>query len=175
MVGGRSARALPPDFTSAIPFMSSLSILDVDAVRAAPVAHDPYRYFLGRQVLRPEAIADAIRSDKPHRLPMELVVRILLHDGAFDLSGCPDEPPVEDEEAHERWEQRRLLAARGISNAHIDRADAKRLRGVPITCRCARGSNPRPGSCHACSPLTPRVPIPRTGRRAAHLRGVLPS
>ncbi|AWN52310.1 2OG-Fe(II) oxygenase [Methylobacterium sp. 17Sr1-1] len=42
--------------------MSSLSILDVDAVRAAPVAHDPYHYFLGRQVLRSEAIADLKRD-----------------------------------------------------------------------------------------------------------------
>jgi SM-20-related protein len=42
--------------------MSSLSILDVDAVRAAPVAHDPYSYFLGRQVLRSEAIADLKRD-----------------------------------------------------------------------------------------------------------------
>ncbi|SFU78748.1 2OG-Fe(II) oxygenase superfamily protein [Methylobacterium sp. 174MFSha1.1] len=42
--------------------MSSLSILDVDAVRAAPVSHDPYHYFLGRQVLRSEAIADLKRD-----------------------------------------------------------------------------------------------------------------
>ncbi|GJD64238.1 2OG-Fe(II) oxygenase [Methylobacterium frigidaeris] len=42
--------------------MSSLSILDVDAVRAAPVAHDPYHYFLGGQVLRSEAIAELKRD-----------------------------------------------------------------------------------------------------------------
>ena len=44
--------------------MSPLSILDVDAVRAAPVALDPYRYCLGRQVLRPESIA-ALTRDFP--------------------------------------------------------------------------------------------------------------
>ncbi|WP_245524080.1 2OG-Fe(II) oxygenase [Methylobacterium nonmethylotrophicum] len=40
----------------------ALSILDVEAVRAAPLAHDPYRYFLGERVLRPEAIADLKRD-----------------------------------------------------------------------------------------------------------------
>lgn len=44
--------------------MSALSILDVSAVRAAPVAREPYPYTLGTNVLNPDAI-DAIRRDFP--------------------------------------------------------------------------------------------------------------
>jgi len=57
--------------------LSSLSILDVDAVRAAPVIHDPYDYCLGRQVLRPEAVEDLARDfpsiDKPGYLTVDEV------------------------------------------------------------------------------------------------------
>ncbi|MFH6785988.1 MULTISPECIES: 2OG-Fe(II) oxygenase [Methylobacterium] len=57
--------------------MSSLSILDVDAVRAAPVIDDPYRYCLGRQVIRPEAVEDLARDfpsiDKPGYLTVDEV------------------------------------------------------------------------------------------------------
>ncbi|AWN50049.1 proline hydroxylase [Methylobacterium terrae] len=42
--------------------MTSLSILDVGAVRAAPVAHDPYHDVLCRQMLRPEAVPELKRD-----------------------------------------------------------------------------------------------------------------
>ncbi|TNC15383.1 2OG-Fe(II) oxygenase [Methylobacterium terricola] len=54
--------------------MSSLAILDVDAVRAAPVVHDPYCYCLGRQVLRPDAVADLARDFPPIDKPGYLTV-----------------------------------------------------------------------------------------------------
>ncbi len=44
--------------------MSALSILDVQAVRAAPVSREPYPYTLGTDILAPEAI-DGIRRDFP--------------------------------------------------------------------------------------------------------------
>lgn len=44
--------------------MTGLSILNLDAVRAAPVAREPYTYFLGNDVLNPSAIAE-IREDFP--------------------------------------------------------------------------------------------------------------
>ncbi|MDP4025707.1 2OG-Fe(II) oxygenase [Methylobacterium sp. NEAU 140] len=44
--------------------MSALSILDIQAVRAAPVAREPYPYALGTNVLNPAAI-DEIRRDFP--------------------------------------------------------------------------------------------------------------
>ena len=44
--------------------MSALSILDISAVRAAPVSREPYAYTLGSNVLNPEAIDD-IRRDFP--------------------------------------------------------------------------------------------------------------
>ena len=44
--------------------MSALSILDIQAVRAAPLSREPYPYTLGTNVLAPEAI-DAIRADFP--------------------------------------------------------------------------------------------------------------
>lgn len=44
--------------------MTTLSILDLDAVRAAPVAREPYAWTLGQNVLRPDAIP-AIRDDFP--------------------------------------------------------------------------------------------------------------
>ncbi|WP_232629887.1 2OG-Fe(II) oxygenase [Methylobacterium sp. Leaf118] len=44
--------------------MSGLSILNVDAVRAAPVSRDPYTYFLGNGVLNESAIEE-IRQDFP--------------------------------------------------------------------------------------------------------------
>ena len=42
--------------------MSALSILDISAVRAAPVSREPYAYTLGSNVLKPDAIDD-IRRD----------------------------------------------------------------------------------------------------------------
>jgi SM-20-related protein len=45
--------------------MSALSILDVSAVRAAPVSREPYAYTLGNNVLNPDAIDD-IRRDFPN-------------------------------------------------------------------------------------------------------------
>ncbi|URD36762.1 2OG-Fe(II) oxygenase [Methylobacterium tardum] len=45
--------------------MSALSILDVSAVRAAPVSREPYAYTLGNNVLNPDAIGD-IRRDFPN-------------------------------------------------------------------------------------------------------------
>jgi SM-20-related protein len=44
--------------------MSSLSILNLDAVRAAPVSRSPYTYFLGNDVLNSDAVAE-IRQDFP--------------------------------------------------------------------------------------------------------------
>ncbi len=44
--------------------MTGLSILNLDAVRAAPVSRDPYTYFLGNGVLNESAIAE-IREDFP--------------------------------------------------------------------------------------------------------------
>ncbi|GLS43164.1 2OG-Fe(II) oxygenase [Methylobacterium brachythecii] len=44
--------------------MSSLSILNLDAVRAAPVSRSPYTYFLGNGVLNQDAVAE-IREDFP--------------------------------------------------------------------------------------------------------------
>lgn len=44
--------------------MTALSLLDVDAVRAAPLAHEPYSFFLGSGVLKLDAI-DGLRSDFP--------------------------------------------------------------------------------------------------------------
>lgn len=44
--------------------MSGLSILNLDAVRAAPVAREPYTYFLGSGVLNEAAVAE-IRQDFP--------------------------------------------------------------------------------------------------------------
>ena len=44
--------------------MSGLSILNLDAVRAAPVSRAPYTYFLGNDVLNRGAI-DEIRQDFP--------------------------------------------------------------------------------------------------------------
>ncbi|MFC6789544.1 2OG-Fe(II) oxygenase [Methylobacterium komagatae] len=44
--------------------MSALSILDVQAIRAAPLAREPYPYTLGTNVLNPAAI-DEIRRDFP--------------------------------------------------------------------------------------------------------------
>ncbi|ACL55700.1 2OG-Fe(II) oxygenase family protein [Methylobacterium nodulans] len=44
--------------------MSGLSILNVDAVRAAPLSREPYSYILGEGVLRPEAVDD-LRRDFP--------------------------------------------------------------------------------------------------------------
>ncbi len=44
--------------------MSALSILDVDAIRAAPVSREPYPYTLGSGVLNREAIEE-IRRDFP--------------------------------------------------------------------------------------------------------------
>jgi SM-20-related protein len=44
--------------------MSSLSILNLDAVRAAPVSRSPYTYFLGNGVLN-QAAVDEIRQDFP--------------------------------------------------------------------------------------------------------------
>ncbi|MGY2053009.1 2OG-Fe(II) oxygenase [Methylobacterium sp. JK268] len=44
--------------------MSALSILNVDAVRAAPLTREPYAYTLGEGVLRPEAV-DELRRDFP--------------------------------------------------------------------------------------------------------------
>ena len=44
--------------------MSALSILDISAVRAAPVSREPYAYTLGNNVLNPDAIDD-IRRDFP--------------------------------------------------------------------------------------------------------------
>ncbi|MCE4224336.1 2OG-Fe(II) oxygenase [Methylobacterium sp. C25] len=44
--------------------MSALSILNLDAVREAPVSRSPYTYFLGNGVLRRDAI-DEIRQDFP--------------------------------------------------------------------------------------------------------------
>ncbi|GEP08349.1 2OG-Fe(II) oxygenase [Methylobacterium gnaphalii] len=44
--------------------MSSLSILNLDAVRAAPVSRSPYTYFLGNGVLNRDAVAE-IRQDFP--------------------------------------------------------------------------------------------------------------
>ncbi|MCJ2065709.1 2OG-Fe(II) oxygenase [Methylobacterium sp. J-088] len=44
--------------------MSALSILDISAVRAAPLSREPYAYTLGNNVLNPEAI-DEIRRDFP--------------------------------------------------------------------------------------------------------------
>ena len=45
--------------------MSALSILDVSAVRAAPLSREPYAYTLGNNVLNPDAIDD-IRRDFPN-------------------------------------------------------------------------------------------------------------
>ncbi|MFE1603036.1 2OG-Fe(II) oxygenase family protein [Methylobacterium sp. ID0610] len=42
--------------------MSGLSILNVDAVRAAPLAREPYSYILGEGVLRPEAVEELQRD-----------------------------------------------------------------------------------------------------------------
>ncbi|WP_128565906.1 2OG-Fe(II) oxygenase [Methylobacterium crusticola] len=42
--------------------MQGLSILNVDAVRAAPLAQDPYRYVLGEDVIRREAVDDLKRD-----------------------------------------------------------------------------------------------------------------
>jgi hypothetical protein len=44
--------------------MAGLSILNIDAVQAAPLSHEPYRYALADGVLKDEAIAD-IRRDFP--------------------------------------------------------------------------------------------------------------
>ena len=44
--------------------ISGLSILNLDAVRAAPVSREPYSFFLGNDVLKAEAV-DAIREDFP--------------------------------------------------------------------------------------------------------------
>ncbi|GJE25363.1 2OG-Fe(II) oxygenase [Methylobacterium organophilum] len=44
--------------------MTGLSILNLEAVRAAPVSRDPYTYFLGSGVLN-EAAIDEIRQDFP--------------------------------------------------------------------------------------------------------------
>ncbi|ACA16334.1 conserved hypothetical protein [Methylobacterium sp. 4-46] len=44
--------------------MPGLSILNVDAVRAAPLAREPYSYILGQGVLRPEAVEE-LRRDFP--------------------------------------------------------------------------------------------------------------
>ena len=44
--------------------MTGLSILNLDAVRAAPVSREPYSFFLGNDVLKPEAV-DEIRQDFP--------------------------------------------------------------------------------------------------------------
>jgi hypothetical protein len=44
--------------------MAGLSILNIDAVQAAPLSHAPYRYALADGVLKDEAIAD-IRRDFP--------------------------------------------------------------------------------------------------------------
>ena len=44
--------------------MTSLSILNLDAVRSAAVAHEPYTYFLGSGVLNEAAVAE-IRQDFP--------------------------------------------------------------------------------------------------------------
>lgn len=44
--------------------MSGLSILNVEAVRAAPLSRQPYAYALGNDVLNREAI-DAVRADFP--------------------------------------------------------------------------------------------------------------
>ena len=41
-----------------------LSILNLDAVRAAPVSREPYSFFLGNDVLKADAV-DAIREDFP--------------------------------------------------------------------------------------------------------------
>ncbi|QRE72848.1 2OG-Fe(II) oxygenase [Methylobacterium aquaticum] len=68
--------------------MSPLSILDVDAVRAAPVAQDPYRYCLGRQVLRPEAIPALTRDFPAIAKPGYLTVDEVQLTGRFkDLIG----------------------------------------------------------------------------------------
>ena len=60
----------------------SLTVLNADAVREAPLANEPYRYFLGSGVLRQEAIA-ALKRDfptitKPGYLTVDEV----------DLKGC---------------------------------------------------------------------------------------
>jgi SM-20-related protein len=44
--------------------MTALSILDLDAVRAAPVSREPYPHLLGTSVLRPDAVDD-LRRDFP--------------------------------------------------------------------------------------------------------------
>jgi SM-20-related protein len=43
----------------------SLTVLNADAVREAPLANEPYRYFLGSGVLRQEAIAE-LKRDFPN-------------------------------------------------------------------------------------------------------------
>jgi hypothetical protein len=52
-----------PEWTN-VEAMTGLSILNLDAVRAAPVSREPYSFFLGNDVLKPEAV-DEIRQDFP--------------------------------------------------------------------------------------------------------------
>jgi hypothetical protein len=52
---------------------------------------------------------------------------------ASRAGGCPEPPPPEQgEEAMERWHAIKRLLAMGVSNLHIDLADSRRARGVPI-------------------------------------------
>jgi SM-20-related protein len=57
--------------------MAALSVLNLDAVRQAPLSHEPYDFFLGTNILNPDAIDDLRRDfpaiDKPGYLAVDEV------------------------------------------------------------------------------------------------------
>jgi hypothetical protein len=60
----------------------TLTVLNADAVRSAPLSHEPYNYFLGSGVLKEDAIVD-LRRDFPNIIkPGYLTV------DEVDLKGC---------------------------------------------------------------------------------------
>ncbi|BCM85851.1 2OG-Fe(II) oxygenase [Methylobacterium indicum] len=93
-----------------VPALAS-SILDLDAIRAAPLTQAPYRYVLGRQVIRSEAVPALLRDfpaiEKPGYLTLDevglagrfgdlvaelesdAVSRVLGETFGIDLVSCP--------------------------------------------------------------------------------------
>ena len=81
----------------------ALSLVNVEAVRNAPVSHEPYDYFLGSGLLKEEAVPDLKRDFPDIGKPGYLTVDEVALKGRFKTLIEELESPEFTEEISRKW------------------------------------------------------------------------
>src|ERR1044072_174510 len=83
--------------------MMALSLVNVEAVRSAPISHEPYDYFLGSGILKEEAVPELKRDFPEIEKPGYLAVDEVGLKGRFKTLIEELESPEFTEEISKKW------------------------------------------------------------------------